>query len=109
MPWWERIARRFAALSLITAVIFWSIPSAFIGLISQIDYLATHLFFLVWIKQLPSVIVNFLQGFVPSIALSLWMAAVPIMLRALGEQAGIPSRTMVELFVQKAYFAFQVV
>ncbi|KAM4068181.1 calcium-dependent channel, putative phosphate domain-containing protein [Hirsutella rhossiliensis] len=110
MSWWERIIRRFAIMSLVTAaVIFWSIPSAFIGLISQIDFLAKNIVFLAWIKHLPTVVLSFLQGFVPSIALSLWMAAIPIMLRVCGAQAGIPSATMVELFVQKAYFAFQVV
>ncbi|EQL00294.1 DUF221 domain-containing protein [Ophiocordyceps sinensis CO18] len=110
MSWWERIIRRFAILSLVTvAVIFWSIPSAFIGLISQIDFLAKNIVFLSWIKQLPTVVLSFLQGFVPSLALSLWMAAIPAMLRVCGAQAGIPSVTMVELFVQKAYFAFQVV
>lgn len=82
MSWWERIIRRFAILSLITvAVIFWSIPSAAIGLISQIDFLAKNIIFLAWIKQLPSVVLSFLQGFVPSIALSIWMAAIPMMLR----------------------------
>ncbi|KAJ6442505.1 calcium permeable stress-gated cation channel [Purpureocillium lavendulum] len=110
MSWWERIARRFLVLSLVTlAVIFWSIPSAAIGLISQIDFLAKNIIVLSWLLKLPSVVVNFLQGFVPAIALSLWMAAVPIMLRFLGRVAGIPTVTMVELFVQNGYFAFQVV
>ena len=82
MPWWERIARRFFILSLVTAaVIFWSIPSAVIGLVSNIDFLAEKIVVLFWIKKLPTVIVNFLQGFVPAIALSLWMAAIPFMLR----------------------------
>lgn len=110
MSWWERIARRFFVLSLVTlAVIFWSIPSAAIGLISQIDFLAKNIIVLSWLLKLPSVVVNFLQGFVPAIALSLWMAAVPIMLRFCGRVAGIPTVTMVELFVQNGYFAFQVV
>ncbi|PHH93047.1 hypothetical protein CDD83_1749 [Cordyceps sp. RAO-2017] len=110
MSWWERIIRSFAILSLVSAaVVFWSIPSAAIGLISQIDFLAKNVVFLAWIKKLPKLVLGFLQGFIPSIALSLWMAAVPIMLRICGAQAGIPSSTMVELFVQKAYFAFQVV
>ncbi|KJZ75460.1 hypothetical protein HIM_05156 [Hirsutella minnesotensis 3608] len=110
MAWWDCIIRRFFLLSLVTgAVIFWSIPSAAIGLVSQIDFLAKNIIFLAWIKKLPTVVVSFLQGFVPSIALSLWMAFTPIMLRFLGAHSGIPSATLVELFVQKAYFAFQVV
>ncbi|PFH62151.1 hypothetical protein XA68_14820 [Ophiocordyceps unilateralis] len=109
MPWWELIMRRFAILSFVcAAVIFWSIPSAAIGLITQIDFLS-RIVVLSWLKKLPDIVLGFLTGFVPSIALSLWMAAVPGMLRICGAQAGMPSVTMVELFVQKAYFAFQVV
>lgn len=82
MSWWERIIRKFIILSLVTvAVIFWSVPSALIGFISQIDFLAKNIIFLAWVKQLPTVVVSFIQGFVPSLALSLWMAAVPVMLR----------------------------
>ncbi|PHH67374.1 hypothetical protein CDD81_142 [Ophiocordyceps australis] len=110
MSWWERIGRRFMILSLVTAaVVFWSVPSALIGLVSQIDFLAKKVVFLSWIKRLPSIVVNFLQGFVPSIALSLLMSLVPVMLRVCGAQAGISSVIKVELFVQNVYFAFQVV
>lgn len=109
MPWWELIVRRFAIMSFVcAAVIFWSIPSAAIGLVSQINFLSS-IVVLSWLKKLPDLVLGFLTGFVPSFALSMWMAAVPGMLRICGAQAGIPSVTMVELFVQKAYFAFQVV
>ncbi|KAJ3525540.1 hypothetical protein NM208_g11597 [Fusarium decemcellulare] len=109
MRWWERIMRRFFILGLVTvAIIFWSIPSAFIGIISNIDFLS-DIFFLKWIKLLPKPITGFLQGFIPAIALSFWMSLVPAMLRFCGVQAGIPSLVLVELFTQKFYFAFQVV
>lgn len=110
MRWWERIIRRFAILGLVTAaIIFWSIPSAFIGIISNISFLANTIFFLKWIVLLPKPILGFLQGFVPAMALSFWMSLVPGMLRVCAVQAGIPSLVLVELFVQNAYFGFQVV
>ncbi|KAF7551922.1 hypothetical protein G7Z17_g4661 [Cylindrodendrum hubeiense] len=110
MRWWERIIRRFLIMGLVTVgIIFWAVPSAFIGIISNISFLATNIFFLKWLILLPKPILGFLQGFVPAIALSFWMSLVPAMLRACATQAGVPSLVLVELFTQNAYFAFQVV
>ena len=82
MPWWELIARRFAIFALVTfAIIFWSLPTAIIGSISNVQGLVGKLPFLSFLNKLPSVILNFIQSFLPPLALSLWMAAVPIMLR----------------------------
>ncbi|KAJ4015809.1 hypothetical protein NW752_006732 [Fusarium irregulare] len=109
MRWWERIIRRFLIMGLVAvAIVFWSIPSAMIGIVSNIDFLS-GIIFLRWIKLLPKPILGFLQGFIPAIALSFWMSLVPAMLRFCGVAAGIPSLVLVELFTQKVYFAFQVV
>ena len=124
MRWWERIIRRFLIMGLVTtAIIFWSIPSAFIGIISNIKFLTT-IPFLTWINLLPGAVTGFLQGFLPAIALSFWMSLVPAMLRCMfcvphdnplltcavcGIRAGIPSMVLVELFTQEVYFAFQIV
>lgn len=83
MKWWERIARRFLITALVTAaIIFWSIPSALIGIISNVEFLSEKVFFLKWIVKLPSPILGFLQGFIPAMALSMWMSLVPGMLRS---------------------------
>ncbi|KAK0712078.1 hypothetical protein B0H67DRAFT_586939 [Lasiosphaeris hirsuta] len=108
--WWEHIMRRFLMMGLITAaIVFWSLPSAFVGGISNIDSLSKMLPFLSFIKKLPEAILGVIQGLLPAIALSMLMAAVPMMLRACGRMAGIPSHALVELFVQNGYFAFQIV
>lgn len=81
MRWWERIIRRFLIMGLVAvAIVFWSIPSAMIGIVSNIDFLS-GIIFLRWIKLLPKPILGFLQGFIPAIALSFWMSLVPAMLR----------------------------
>lgn len=81
MRWWERIIRRFFILGLVTAaVIFWSIPTAVIGFLSNIEFLS-NIFFLQWLRLLPKVIIGFLQRFVPAIVLTFWMSLVPAMLR----------------------------
>lgn len=82
MSWWELIIRRFGILALVTAaVIFWSIPTALIGSISNVDGMIEKIHFLSFLKKLPKVILDFIQSFLPPIVLTLWMAAVPWMLR----------------------------
>lgn len=129
--WWEQIMRDFFMMGVIAAaVIFWSIPSAFVGFISQIENLAKLIFFLKFLLSLPQVILGVIQGLLPALALSWLMAIVPWLLRGkfhfkylaeldgkilkqpqLGcaRVAGVPSHALVELYVQHAYFAFQVV
>ncbi|MBE3109156.1 MAG: hypothetical protein IMZ46_01370, partial [Acidobacteria bacterium] len=78
----ERIVRRFAMLGVITGgIVFWSLPSAFVGMISNIGSLAELFPFLGWLMKLPEVILGVIQGFLPALALSLLMAIVPWMLR----------------------------
>lgn len=108
--WWEHIMRRFFMMGVIAAgIIFWSIPAVLVGMVSNIDSLSKMIFFLKWIKELPGPILGVIQGLLPALALTWLMAAVPWMLRGCARVAGVPSHALVELFVQHAYFAFQVV
>ncbi|KAG6031267.1 hypothetical protein E4U41_007640 [Claviceps citrina] len=110
MTWWELIVRRFLIMTLVTAaIIFWAIPSAFIGTVSNIETVTRQFRFLNFLNLLPKVILSFVQSFLPAVALSLLMAMVPWLLRICGAISGIPTTTRVELFVQNVYFAFQVV
>lgn len=127
MPWWELIIRRVLVISgIVAAIVFWSIPSAMVGIVSNVDFLS-GIAFLSWIQYLPAPILGFLSGFMPALALSLFMALVPGMLRGkrgldrpvgktamltyivCAAQAGVPSLVAAELFCQRGYFAFQVV
>lgn len=110
IPWWQLGMRRFAMLSLIAAaIIFWSIPSALVGMLSSIEFLSKTFTFLKFIQKLPGPILGFIQGFVPPLILSLFMSLVPSMVRVCARFAGVPSHCKVELFTQTAYFGFQVV
>ncbi len=129
MTWWEAIVRKFSCQAAITAmIIFWSIPAAAVGTISNIEYLSEKVFYLHWIAYLPKVIQGILSGVVPAVALSLLMSIVPGILRCktlhkfchprtvqadsvsvFARLSGVPTLTRIELFVQHAYFAFQVV
>lgn len=96
LAWWERIARRFFVLTFIAAaVLFWSIPSAFVGLVSNIDFLATKVQFLMWLRDMPAAVKGVIQGLLPALALSMLMAVVPFMLR--GESHRSDSLNFAEL------------
>ncbi|KAK4225618.1 hypothetical protein QBC38DRAFT_501090 [Podospora fimiseda] len=108
--WWEQIMRDFFMMAVVAAaVIFWSIPSVFVGTISQLKNLVEMVFFLEFILKMPTVILSVIQGLLPALALSWLMSIVPWLLRGCARVAGVPSHALVELYVQHAYFAFQVV
>lgn len=84
MRWYERILRKFLVMALIAVmVIFWAIPSALVGTISNIKTLAESVKFLSWILDLPTVVIGLISGLLPAIALSLLMSAVPGMVRGI--------------------------
>lgn len=83
LRWWERIVRRFLVQSAIAAmVVFWSIPAAIVGIISNVKYLSSF-FFLTWINDLPSVVLGLVSGLLPAVALSALMALVPYIMRGM--------------------------
>ncbi len=82
MRWWERIMRRFLVMGAVAVgIVFWSVPAAFVGVISNVSFLSSKIFFLHWIADLPKAITGVIEGLLPAVALSLLMAAVPGMLR----------------------------
>ncbi|KAI1105835.1 DUF221-domain-containing protein [Jackrogersella minutella] len=109
VSWWQRVIRRFAVLGFISVlIIFWAVPVAVVGAISNVSYLA-KLSFLHWLLSIPSVILGLIQGLLPSVALSILMSLVPIIMRLCAKLSGEPSLSRVELFTQNAYFAFQLI
>ncbi|KAJ5619945.1 hypothetical protein N7510_003929 [Penicillium lagena] len=108
--WWERITRRTATIGFITAmIIFWAIPTAFVGSISNINSLIQKLPWLGFINNCPKVILGLITGMLPSVLMAVLMALVPIILRLMAKWGGAPTLAAVELSVQNSYFAFQVV
>lgn len=91
LHWWERIIRRFAIQAGIAAmVVFWSLPAAFIGTISQIKFLTHTIPFLGWINKLPSLVLGLISGLLPAVALSLLMSLVPIIMRGMSYHMSLP-------------------
>ncbi|KAL9126623.1 MAG: hypothetical protein Q9217_004361 [Psora testacea] len=115
--WLSRIVRNILTTAFVTAlIIFWAIPVAFVGAVSNIKALASGengepplLPWLSFINKIPTVILGVVQGLLPSILLAVLMALLPIILRLMAKLSGKPSLSSVELRVQNSYFLFQVI
>jgi hypothetical protein len=90
-------------------IIFWTIPVAFVGALSNINYLTNKVHFLSFINDIPKVILGVVTGLLPAVLLAVLMALVPIFCGFLAKKAGEPTLSAIELRVQTWYFAFQVV
>jgi len=90
-------------------IIFWAIPVAVVGAISNINYLTSNVPFLSFINDIPSVILGVVTGLLPSLLLSILMALVPIICRLMAKLSGEVTTPAVELKCQNWYFAFQVI
>jgi hypothetical protein len=81
IPWWQIVIRRYMVLGFISAMIlFWAVPVAFVGAVSNIETLAS-ISWLAWLKDIPSAILGIITGLLPSVMLSLLMSLVPIIIR----------------------------
>lgn len=104
------MVRKIGTTSFVVAlVVFWSIPVAFVGAISQVDNLICILPFLSFINDIPRAVKGVVTGLLPVILLAVLMSLLPIILRAMAKIGGAPTRSAVELTVQHTYFAFQLV
>ncbi|KAG0634556.1 hypothetical protein HOY80DRAFT_1059758 [Tuber brumale] len=110
LQWWERLVKIATTTAAVSAlVIFWSIPVAVVGAISNINYLTSKVPFLGFINDIPPVVLGVITGLLPAVMLAVLMALLPVVLRLLSRIAGEPSHSNVELRVQNMYFAFQVI
>ncbi|KAF1931316.1 DUF221-domain-containing protein [Didymella exigua CBS 183.55] len=102
---------RWAIATAIIAVmiIFFAVPVAFVGLISNINYLAERFTWLSWILDIPKVILGVVTGLLPTVMLAVLMALVPIFCRLMAKLAGYVTWSQIELKTQSWYFVFQVV
>lgn len=109
---WERLMRYAASLAIVVAlIIFWSIPVAFVGAISNINYLLGISAFkwLSFINSIPKPILGVVTGLLPVVLLSLLMALLPPFLRWIARLGGSPTYSDAEYRLQNFFFAFQVI
>lgn len=78
----NRFSRKLVAtLAISLLILFWSIPVAIVGIISNVPYLTENVPFLAWIDDIPSVILGVVTGLLPTIMLAILMALVPVICR----------------------------
>ena len=110
IKWWERVVRGYAVTAFVCALIlFWALPVAFVGVLSNIDQLRSQFTWLAWMYKIPDVIFGVVSGLLPSVLLAVLMALLPIILRLAAQLSGAPSKAAIELQTQNYYFAFQVI
>jgi len=110
VTWKTRTIRNIISIAVVVVtIIFWSIPVAVVGTMSNINFLATRVSFLHWILKLPSAMLGVITGLLPSIALSILMSLLPPFLRFLGRFSGEPTISLVDFRCHESYFWFQVV
>jgi len=114
IKWWERVIRKILAIAFITAlIVFWAIPVAAVGAISNIQGLANSnsstWHWLSFINSIPKVVLGVVTGLLPVVLLAVLMSLLPVILRQVAKLSGDPTWSAVELSLQNSYFAFQVI
>ena len=106
----ERWIRTIIANTFLTLmIVFWSIPVAVVGTISNINFLTEKVPFLRFINHLPNVLMGLITGILPTVALAVLMSLVVPIITKMGKIAGKVTYQETSVFVQKWYFAFEVV
>lgn len=108
--WWEKFVRSFIAAALVTLLImFWAVPVAFVGIISNITYLTNKLPWLRFILRMPDQLLGIITGLLPTIILTLLNTLLPIFMRYMAKVSGSATVQHIEFYTQDAYFAYLMV
>lgn len=126
LEYWQLTIRYFVAtFAVCLLILFWSIPVAFVGIVSNVNYLADNVSFLAWLSNVPPSIMGVITGLLPTILLALLMMLVPRILRSkfsatspptnansgpeIAKKAGGVTKSEVEMQTQNWYFWFQII
>eukprot|EP00050_Salpingoeca_kvevrii_P022373 m.125414 g.125414 ORF g.125414 m.125414 type:complete len:394 (-) comp9690_c0_seq2:363-1544(-) len=92
-------------------VFFYTIPIAFVASLTTLEELA-KIKFLHWLTDVidsSPVVKGFLEGFLPTLALQLFMMFLPAILKAFSKAEGLPSWSTINLAVLRKLYIFNVV
>lgn len=116
LTWWQRLIKHLGASTFCTVLcIFWAIPVAFVGFISQPRQLASLFPWLKWLLptsdggSFPPVIYGLISSLLPTILLAVLMMLLPPIIRKAAKISGCTSLTEVEYYTQQVYYWFQVI
>lgn len=108
-PYESRLRRAVSWAATLALIVFWAIPVAFVGAVSNVHSLCKTASWLAWICNLPGVVVGIISGILPPLLLAILMMLLPIVLRLLSRFEGVPTKTAIELSLMTRYFMFQVI
>ncbi|OWB84588.1 hypothetical protein B5S33_g3237 [[Candida] boidinii] len=110
LSWTVRNGKKILARTVLTlTIIFWSIPVAVVGCISNINFLTEKIAFLRFINNMPDVLMGIITGMLPTIALAVLMSLLPPFITYMGKVGGCLTVQENQRWTQNWYFAFQVV
>lgn len=107
--WKRRIKKVIACTILTLTIIFWCIPVAVVGAISNINFLTEKLPWLDFINNMPSALMGIITSLLPVVALAILMSLIPPFIKKMGKISGCVTIHQVNTFCQNWFFAFQVV
>lgn len=98
-----------ASIILTLTIIFWCIPVAVVGAISNINLLIEKLPWLGFLNNLPEQLMGIVTALLPTIMLAVLMSLLPPFIKWCGKMSGCITLPEVERYCQQWYYAFQVV
>lgn len=105
-----RNLKKVGASTILTlTIIFWCIPVAVVGAISNINLLIEKLPWLGFLNNLPEKLMGIVTALLPTIALAILMSLLPPFIKKMGKISGCITVIEVERYCQQWYYAFQVV
>ncbi|ODV81170.1 DUF221-domain-containing protein [Suhomyces tanzawaensis NRRL Y-17324] len=105
----RRVKKVIASTILTLMIIFWCVPVAVVGAISNINNLTDKVHFLRFINNMPKPIMGVITGLLPTIALAILMSLVPPFIKKMGKVCGCITVQQVEAYCQSWFYAFQIV
>lgn len=105
--WWERELFAIAVwAAVVVFTIFFAIPVAFIGSLSNITSLIRVAPFLRFLENLDPKYQGIITGLIPTILMAVILALVPVVMKLGARLQGHPTHAVISLVVQKMYFFF---
>jgi hypothetical protein len=108
-PFQARIRAVISWAVTIALVVYWALPVAFVGMISNVNSLCSKVSWMAWLCKLPTPIPGIIQGILPPAGMAILFILLPIFLRFLAKFQGIPLHSRVELSLMTRYFTFLVI
>lgn len=90
-------------------IIIWTIPVAFVGMVSNIDAMCKQASWLAWICKIPGAALGIIKGVLPSALLAVLYMLLPIVLRLFIKNEGQIRSSVVEYKLFTRYWLFWVI